>query len=418
MSWWSSLWERLASWWRGDLTRSVARIGGDADVDQVVETVRLSGTLTEHGRRRILRDPKLLPKPQPTGWSAKRPRILTRDEASRLFGGTLRTRNREIRDLLPDPDQLQRHGLPHLASEVELAALLDVSLTELRFFSIHRVAERQPHHVVFRIPKRGGGFRTITAPKRRLRAVQRRLLARLVNLLPVSDAAHGFRKGRSVATHAAPHVGRKVVVKLDLEDFFHTVTWQRVRGYLIAMGYGFPVATTIAVLATEAERQPVDLGDRVVHVPVGPRRCVQGAPTSPALCNAIAHKLDRRLLGAARALGFTYTRYADDLTFSGDDATRVSALLGLVRKIVVGEGFRLNDTKTRVMRAGGRQRVTGVTVNQVLGISRRERRRVRAMIHQHGDDPAWRDRIAGQLGWVGAVNPEQAAALRARWRRG
>jgi RNA-directed DNA polymerase len=103
----------------------------------------------------------------------------------------------------------------------------------------------------------------------------------------------------------------------------------------LAMGCSFPVAATLAVPMTQAERQPVEVGGVVVHVPVGPRRCVQGAPTSPGICNALVHKLDRRLAGLGRRLGWTYTRYADDLAFPSDDPSTVAALVGLVRRIVV-----------------------------------------------------------------------------------
>src|SRR5262249_23275628 len=149
-----------------------------------------------------------------------------------------------------------------------------------------------------------------------------------------------------------------------------SVTFGRVRGLLIALGYGYAVATTLAVLMTEAERQPVVAGDRLLHVPVGQRHCVQGAPTSPGLCNCVALRLDHRLAGLGRRFGFAYSRYADDLTFSGDDPKQLPRLRKYATRIIEEEGFWVNTDKTAVARKGGCQRVTGVVVNDVLGLSR------------------------------------------------
>jgi hypothetical protein len=140
----------------------------------------------------------------------------------------------------------------------------------------------------------------------------------LVQRLPVSDCAHGCRKGGSVKTAAEPHVRKRVILHMDLKDFFHTVTFAQVRGLLIALGYGYPVATVLAVLRTEAPRQPVEVEGTLFHVPVGDPRCVQGAPTSRGLCNSMALRMDRRLAGLARWFGFTYSRYVVDLAFSGN----------------------------------------------------------------------------------------------------
>lgn len=141
----------------------------------------------------------------------------------------------------------------------------------------------------------------IFAPKRRLKALQRHLNELLVWKLPVSTHAHGFVTGRSIRTGADPHVGRAFVLHLDLKDFFPSVTFARVRGLLIAHGYAYPVAATLAALCTEARRQPVEIDGELFHVPVGQRHCVQGAPTSPGLCNAMVLRLGRRVVTAGSA---------------------------------------------------------------------------------------------------------------------
>jgi hypothetical protein len=377
--------------------------------------------LKPNHRRLALRDPRLQPKEQgkrvPWWQRRKRDKVLTEEEAKRLFGDTLRTSNREIRDLLPDLAQLQRYGLPTWQTEDELAEALKISRNELRFYAIHRRAERYPHYVAFTLPKRGGGERLIMAPKRRLKEIQRRLVGLLVHRMPVSSHSHGFRLGSSVKTAAEPHVGKRIVLHLDLQDFFHTVTFARVRGLLIALGYGYPVATTLAVLMTEAPRQPIEVEGTVYHVPVGHRRCVQGAPTSPGICNTMALRLDRRLAGLAGKFGFDYSRYVDDLIFSGDDPDFINKLRHLASRIVREEGFEVNRTKTRIFRSGGCQRVTGVVVNEVMGLSRQERRRLRAMIHHLKQGQTDDGRLAylrGKLAYLAMLNPEQAEKLRER----
>ncbi len=416
-----SLFDRFAAGLRSlfgprTVTREVARLQpADASgraPDPATEVVRTSGPLKPDHRREVLRDSRLLPKP-PRRFT-KRPKLMSASVSRRRFSDTLRSKNRQLADLLPDEAQLQRYGLPVWRSEEELATALGMSVKRLRYFSIHRPMETAPHYVTFRIPKRRGGSRVIHAPKTQLKALQRRLHELLVSRLPVSEHSHGFVKGRSVRTNAAPHVKKAAVLKLDLKDFFPSVTYGRVRGLLIALGYGYDVAATRAVLMTEAERQPVEVNGRVFHVPVGPRVCVQGAPTSPGLCNALVLRLDRRLGGLARKHGFAYTRYADDLTFSGDEPAKAEKLISLAARIVKEEGLALNEEKTRILRRGGRQVVAGVTVNEVLGLSRQERRRIRAMLHQaeKTGDGKLRQQAEGHVAWVNMLNAEQAAKLR------
>lgn len=405
----------------GSRKRDISRLAPTHDASPNAsaseELVDVSGgPLKEQHLRRALRDKRLLPKvksPARQMGFVKRKKVMTGGEAERLFGATMRTRNRNLRDLLADEDQLQRLGLPVWKTEEDLAKALGISLKQLWFFAIHRERERQPHYVTFAIPKRSGGKRLIMAPKRRLKAIQRKLLEVLVEKLPVNDQAHAFRRGRSIRTGAQPHVGKKFVLKLDLKDFFPSVTAARVRGLLIAYGYSFPVATTLAVLMTEAERQPVEVNGEIFHVPVGQRHCVQGAPTSPGICNALLLRLDRRLSGFAKKHHLNYTRYADDLSFSGEmDRAQAARIRCIVSRIVSEEGFVINTDKTRLMGQGNRQAVTGVVVNKTLGLSRQERRRLRAMVHrlhQKAGAPAEdHARLEGKIAYLAMLNPQQA----------
>ncbi|MEZ6090463.1 MAG: reverse transcriptase family protein [Pirellulaceae bacterium] len=394
---------------------SVGAVDDDAATKQ--ETIVLdAGPLKPGSQRRAIRDRRLLPKPKPTTRIfGRKKNVLSRDEADRLFSATMRTRDRSIRDLASDTEQLDRYGLPQWLNESDVANALDVTVKQLRHYSIHRQREATPHYVTFAIPKRSGGQRLIHAPKRRLKAIQRKLHELLIARLPVSPYAHGFRTGRSVASNAAPHVGKGCVIKLDLADCFPSIHFGRVRSLLVAYGYSYPVAQVLAVLMTEPPRQPVEIEGQLYHVPVGPRVCVQGAPTSPGVCNAVLRRMDFRLAGLGKRYGFAFTRYADDLTFSGDDTSAVKAIITLACRIVREEGFAVNREKTRVMRAGRRQTVTGVTVNKVAGLSRRERRRLRAAIHQRNQadtpDSVQDRRLRGKLAYLRMLNPAQADAL-------
>jgi RNA-directed DNA polymerase len=413
----------------GSRKRDISRLATSATgqplegAEAVEERVSVSGgPLKEHYRRLALRDKRLLPKvksPARQLGLTKKKKVMSLTEAERLFGGTMRARNRNLRDLLTDEAQLNRYGLPVWKTEEEVAMAIGISLKELWFFAIHRERERQPHYVTFAIPKRSGGKRLIMAPKRRLKAIQRKLLELLVGKLPLSENAHAFRRGRSIRTGAEPHVGKRFVLKLDLKDFFPSVTFARVRGLLIAYGYSFPVATTLAVVMTEAERQPVEVDGKVFHVPVSQRHCVQGAPTSPGICNALLLRLDHRLAGLAKKRGLVYTRYADDLTFSGEvDRTTTDKFRCVVNRIVSEEGFVIHAAKTRLMGQGNRQTVTGVVVNQTLGLSRQERRRLRAMAHQlsrQSSDATFSARHAkleGKIAYLSMLNPQQALPLK------
>ncbi len=421
--WFKSLFGGLR---RRDISRlSTTATGQTLEGAEIVEErVSVSGgPLKEHHRRRAFRDRRLLPKTQSPARQlglTKKGNVMPFTEAERLFGGTLRARNRNLRDLLTDDEQLHWYGLPVWRTEDDVAKALVISLKELWFFAMHRERERQPHYVTFAIPKRAGGKRLIMAPKRRLKAIQRKLLALLVEKLPVSEQAHAFRRGRNIRTGAEPHVGKRFVLKLDLKDFFPTVSFARIRGLLIACGYSYPVATTLAVLMTEAERQPVEVEGQVFHVPVGLRHCAQGAPTSPGLCNAVALRLDRRLCGLAKKHGFAFTRYADDLTFSGNaDEATVQKLRFLATRIIAEEGFTVNAGKTRVAAQSARQTVTGVVVNKVLGLSRQHRRRLRAAAHRLRLRPATGSasfggiaEFQGRLAYLSMLNPGQADKLR------
>lgn len=261
---------------------------------------------------------------------------------------------------------LQDNALPTLADVDSLAKALGLSVPRLRWLSYHRDVDTGTHYRRWLVPKRDGSSRLISAPKKELKGAQRWIMREVTEHLAVHGAAHGFLKGRSILSNAVVHAGAKVVVKFDILGFYPTVTMRRVRGLFRRAGLTEQVATLMALLATESPREEVETHGKKHHVATGPRSLPQGAPTSPSITNALCFRLDCRLSGLARKLGCRYTRYADDLTFSwhGDAETHIGGLVRAVTMIVRAEGFKIHTKKTRVMRDGARQKVTGLVVNK------------------------------------------------------
>ncbi|HEY8429651.1 MAG TPA: reverse transcriptase domain-containing protein [Sandaracinaceae bacterium] len=326
-----------------------------------------------------------------------------------------------------DVAKLEARGLPVLHDGADLARAMGIELSQLRWLTYHRRAAAVVHYHRYAIPKKTGGTRAISAPKPALAAAQRWVLENVLSKLEPEPEAHGFVPGRSIVSNASPHVGRAVVVNLDLSDFFPTLTFRRVKGLFAKLGYSEHVATVLALLCTEPPRVAAELDGKVWGVALGERVLPQGACTSPAITNAVCRRLDRRLRGLAARHGFTYTRYADDLTFSGDDRRKVGLLLRSARAILASEGFAEHPTKTRVMGRGRRQEVTGVTVNEKLAPSREDKRRLRAILHnaaKHGlasqnrdGHPDFAAHLRGLVGYACMLEPERAAEWRARLAR-
>ena len=251
------------------------------------------------------------------------------------------------------------------------------------------------------------------------------ILTNILNLLPVHKNAHGFVAQHSVLTNAEPHVGAAVVINADLSNFFPTITLPRVDGMFRKLGYSPAVATILALLCTECPRQALKFGEEIYHAATGPRALPQGACTSPAISNQIASKLDRRMASMASKLGWTYSRYADDLTWSttGEVTPSVGYVLARLHHIVDDEGFGLNHTKTRIQRRSQQQSVTGVVVNDRLSVPRSTIRQIRAILHNakrtglaaqnRNHHPHFRDWLTGMIGWIQMVNPEQGNKLNA-----
>lgn len=279
---------------------------------------------------------------------------------------------------------IDKFGLPSFANEAALATWLGVDAVKgspktkkqpLRRFLRPGSGTGSPY-VEFEIPKSSGAPRKITAPRVALKRIQRKILTEILAKLPVHDACHGFVRGRSVLTNATPHAGAKLVIKMDLRDFFPSIHYRRVIGLFLRLGYEPDVAAALAGLTTHRDK----LADG--HV-VWPGVLPQGAPTSPALANLLCRRLDARLHGLASRAGAVYTRYADDLTFSfrSPPDKGVGGFLWWVDQICQQEGFTENTAKRRILWPSSQQLVTGVVVNSALNIPRQARHQFRALLH-------------------------------------
>ncbi len=333
--------------------------------------------------------------------------------------------SRGLCDRRSDIEKLDHAGLPKLASPADVAQLLELSVPQLRWLAYFSEATEKPHYIPFEVPKRRGGTRQLAAPHAKLKAVQQAILRDILEKIPVHQAAHGFVKGKSTVSNADRHIAQAVLVCLDLKDFFPTISFHRVRGLFEYFGYSPAVASVLAALCTEAPRMPITYEGTTYHVAVGDPVLPQGAPTSPALSNLIAHRLDTRLAGFAKKHGWIYTRYADDLTFSGTArlVQKVPALIRMAEQVSREEGFSVHPDKTRVMRKGGQQMVTGIVVNERRSVPRKEIRRLRALLHnakktglqaQNRDaHPCFKEHVAGKIAYVMMVDPQRGRDLKA-----
>jgi len=294
-------------------------------------------------------------------------------------------------------------GFLELAAELgpeaitRLAAVL--AMTDKSAASGHRLDRTYARYL---LPKQSGGTRTISVPNPIVKIIQRSILDRLLNDLGAHECAYGFVPRRSIKDNALIHVGRKVVANIDIQNCFPSVRWQLVFGALRRDLAHRLSPGTISLL--------VDICTAEGGLPIG-------APTSPALLNRVLLRTDQILVAAADKLGSRYTRYADDLTFSGDHSS--VHLLGIAKRTLSQIGLQIDPGKTSIYRPGRRQIVTGLVVNEKVNIPRRLRRRMRAAVHavENGRVPHWNnapesvESLRGRLAFSQGINPEQAGPL-------
>jgi retron-type reverse transcriptase len=276
----------------------------------------------------------------------------------------------------PRPEEAERAFDGKGLGVDELARRLGMGPCELERFT--------PSYREARIPKRSGGTRRLLVPDDRTKALQRRILRRLLDRLRAHPAANGFERERSIVWNALPHVGRAVVVKLDVVDFFPCTAAHRLDGYFRRIGWDADAAALLVRLTTHENGLP------------------QGAPTSPRLSNLVNFHLDSQLAALAARRRGSYTRYADDLTFSfeKDRPRRVRGVVQKARKILAANGYLMHvRRKLSIRRAHQRQAVTGLVVNAKVALPRGRRRWLRAVRHRMATGRAATITPAQLQGW-------------------
>ena len=334
--------------------------------------------------------------------------------------------------------------VPHIETVAALAEWAELTPAELYWFAdlkglgYKRPQARLEHYHYRALEKATGGIRLIETPKPRLKELQRRILGGILDRIPPHPAVHGFVKGRSIQSFAAPHVGQRVVLRMDLEDFFPTFPGARVQSFFRTIGYPEPVADLLGGIATNCvargawreaiQKMGVALDPQQlwqVRATYARPHLPQGAPTSPSLANLCSYRLDCRLSGLAHAAGAAYTRYADDLAFSGGEEFHrsVQRFATQVAVILREEGFAVHHRKTRIMRQSVRQHLAGLVTNQRLNVRRADFDLLKAILTncaRHGPasqnreaHPHFREHLLGRLGFIESVHPEKGRRLRA-----
>ncbi len=254
----------------------------------------------------------------------------------------------------------------------DLAQLLSIPRGMLIYSSLY------PVYSTFHIPKKAGGFRLIEAPEKQLKSKQRKIARCLqaVYLTIKPESAHGFisrweeRSGTcNIISNASIHTRKRFVLNIDLKDFFHAISAGRIRNIFMAppFTFNYQLASLLAILTTYYNKLPM------------------GAPTSPVLSNLACLEMDKQMEELARQMGWSYTRYADDLTFSRDMSFRKEDI-HKIRDIITGNGFSINRDKFRIQPSTVRQTVTGLTVNEKVNLNRRYYRRLRAILHDWSEN--------------------------------
>ena len=258
------------------------------------------------------------------------------------------------------------------------------------------------HYREFWIRKRRGGYRMISAPDKELKAIQDTIYHRILLSVNVHPAATGFRRQHSIVDNVRPHLGKRCVLKTDIHDFFISIRSPRVKKTFEKIGYPKNISKVLGELCCMRR-----------HLP-------QGASTSPVLSNIIAYEMDRKLAAMAEEFGLTYSRYADDLTFSGD-VFPAQQILPLIKQIIREEKFEINHKKTRFLSGHKRKIITGVSISSgvKLTIPKARKREIRKNVyfiltkglaeHQRrigSHDPAYLKRLIGSLCYWRSIEPD------------
>ncbi|MDT0642833.1 reverse transcriptase family protein [Zunongwangia sp. F363] len=290
--------------------------------------------------------------------------------------------------------KLDNLGFPVIFSIEHLAMLMGVQSDFLR----HLIGERKKYkyqdepyksfrYNYFKLKKRNGGYREIMSPSKDLKFIQKWILINILEKHHLTDSCTGFRKGISIKDNAKPHENSEVVLKVDLLRFFDTITEKRVFTAFADIGYRKNLAVSLAKITTAQHKKQywksmprAELKVIGYEAENAPSVLPQGAPTSPALANILANTMDYRFEKLSEKLGFKYSRYADDLTFSIRGDQRLPSLR-IIKQIIEEEKFVVNEKKIQYLRRGSKQYVTGLTTTNGINVSKKYRKKIGSHIY-------------------------------------
>jgi hypothetical protein len=333
---------------------------------------------------------------------------------------------------IPTPPVRFSCEIPQLQNLKQLAVWLGLSFGQLENYAANwrtpsQATQTRFRHYHYHWVKKKHGYRLIEAPKQRMADVQRQIYQGILVHVPLHKACHGFRKKHSCRSYVEPHAGKNIVIHMDLENFFSAIPIRRIHALFTTIGYSETVAKRLAGLCNN--QTPINIIKQNPQLSWQQRKQLQaphlpqGSPSSPVLANLSAYKLDLRLAALAKKLGADYTRYADDLAFSGDSSfARIAQhFLVLVAQIAASEGFSVNHRKTRIMRQGVCQRLTGMTLNCFPNYSRKDYDLLKAILYNcvkfdpqsqnRKQHPNFKAHLQGRIAYVHSLNPGKAKKL-------
>jgi retron-type reverse transcriptase len=253
---------------------------------------------------------------------------------------------------------------------------LMISEKSLNYYSSDKFCPNR--YRVFQIKKKNGSDRIINAPVNGLKSIQKSISDFLQVVYPIHPSAFGFVPLKNVADNALLHVGREYVYNIDLKDFFHSFSRIQVKYALLDNDLNIlsneKIAFLVAGLCTFNISKDQDLNLHVLP---------QGSPTSPVLTNILCRHLDRKLSGLAKRFNATYSRYADDITFSAEiNIFQIKEFKDELKRIICdSQKFEIQEAKTRIQHKSFRQEVTGIVVNQKLNVTKRYIKNVRMYLY-------------------------------------
>jgi len=328
------------------------------------------------------------------------------------------------------PDRQQ----PRIDTPGDLAHWLSITKAELDWFAnLWRFDAATPEHLKhYRyqlLEKRDGSMRLIEQPKTTLKRLQRQIYQDILSSLDTHPAAHGFCKNRNCLSHASLHVGKRYLLTFDIAQCFQSIGRLKVYSVFKRLGYPDAVARYLTALCTHRvhlEQAELKLFDRAQRERLKHRHLPQGAPSSPALTNAVLYGLDQRLTGLAKSLGLRYSRYADDIAMSGNRHRDWRFLGPLVGGICLDEGVTLNFKKTRIKRSHQKQRLVGIVVNNKTNVDRQYFDTLKATLtncakyglnsQNRSGHPHFRAHLLGQIQYVKTLNEQRGLKLESIYR--